>query len=166
MGGGRIGSFIGQRSGDDSLFRLPRGMHSLARVLKGGCAGASLHCSFPIRFEMVRTKKTTEARQRKERQRKRKDVRRVNAHFSNRSKLDVYQEVCKRLVGEIPPSVTKCEATLNGIHINIFDYVDEKYDMKMKNRRELIERCKRRGYYPRQRAKDENLRCMLETLFG
>merc|ERR1719197_435234 len=92
----------------------------------------------------------------------------VNDYFDNfKSKLEIYQEVCKNLLGEVPDSVSKCEELLKGVYINIFDYVEGNYDKTFENLSELRKYCRKGnpGFFPKERAKSENLRCLLKKLF-
>eukprot|EP00005_Dracoamoeba_jomungandri_P008157 CAMPEP_0174270950 /NCGR_PEP_ID=MMETSP0439-20130205/46344_1 /TAXON_ID=0 /ORGANISM="Stereomyxa ramosa, Strain Chinc5" /LENGTH=94 /DNA_ID=CAMNT_0015360647 /DNA_START=391 /DNA_END=675 /DNA_ORIENTATION=- len=89
----------------------------------------------------------------------------VDAHFSKRDKLDVLQEICNNLLGECGDSVSACKRLLDGVFVNIFDYVEGNYKDVFDSKKALLKRCKKVGFYPKERAKEENLRSLLVFFF-
>ena len=97
--------------------------------------------------------------------RRTKDVARVNAHFEDRTELDILQEMVLKLMNVDPPATrTACAKLLDKVYINIFDYVDGHYDRACRSRTGLLKRCKARGFFPLKRAKSEQLRGLLKVL--
>ena len=69
-------------------------------------------------------------------------------------------------MNEVPSSITQCKKILKGVFINIFDYVDGKYDLKQPDRKALKNRCRERGFFPKKKAKSEHLNQLLQHLFN
>eukprot|EP00050_Salpingoeca_kvevrii_P012553 m.23470 g.23470 ORF g.23470 m.23470 type:complete len:156 (+) comp4126_c0_seq2:300-767(+) len=90
----------------------------------------------------------------------------VNAHFNDQTELDILQEMVRNLTEEEPPETkTACRKLLDGVYINIFDYVDGDYSEACDNRQALRRRCQLRGTFPLERAKNEHLQGLLKKLF-
>jgi len=90
----------------------------------------------------------------------------VSRHFEDMSRLEIVQEMCLNLTGEAPHSITQCKLLLRGIYINIFDYVEEKFDQKFSSKRKLANYTKSSGkVFPLRKAKSANLRYLLKELF-
>lgn len=99
------------------------------------------------------------------------DLANVDTFFKGKTSLSVAREAVSALLG-VPPetveamSMRKCRRELEGVYINIFDYVAGKYSLQVATLGELRKRCKKRGIYPKERAKEEGLKILLEHLFG
>jgi len=89
----------------------------------------------------------------------------VNDYFEGKSKLEIVQELCQNLLGDQSDTVTGCLELLKGTYINIFDYVDGNYEKTCDSVQELRKRCRERGFFNREKAKNENLRPLLKKLF-
>eukprot|EP01035_Chromulina_nebulosa_P019794 gene19794-25736_t len=64
-------------------------------------------------------------------------------------------------------TISKCQKMLDEIYINIFDYVDGDYeDHVFDNKRDLMRRCRNRGFFPKDEAKSQGLKDLLETFFS
>lgn len=113
-------------------------------------------------------------------QKKEKEKAEVEEYFGEKSHLEILQEfICNLLPKEnVPDTVGKCLRLLNPIHINIFDYVVQKFHLIFDNIDDLISRCEALkasadgrefgagvGYYPLNRAKQEGFKNLLRSLF-
>ena len=84
------------------------------------------------------------------------------AHYANtdEGKLAAFQDVCENVVGERPSTLSACKRALDGVFVNIFDYVDF-VNGEIESLEEYIfddftafrRRCRKRGLYPLERAK-------------
>lgn len=105
-------------------------------------------------------------------------VRLANEHVDNwyngRNHLDLVREMCRNLCNireeEIPRSIAGCKKMLRRIYINIYDYVEGRYDLQKGTRRELFQRCKQLkrecgyGFFPIHNARAEGLKDLLKHL--
>eukprot|EP00054_Salpingoeca_dolichothecata_P038876 m.14725 g.14725 ORF g.14725 m.14725 type:complete len:127 (-) comp9285_c0_seq1:46-426(-) len=98
-------------------------------------------------------------------QRKVSDMQRVEEHFSGLSLDDIYADLCKNLLKKTPQSHRQAKRWLKRVFINIFDYVDGNYDKTYRHRYQLQQRCRKRGFYSKDKAKNDNLRALLHVLF-
>lgn len=102
------------------------------------------------------------------------ELARVDAHFAGRDRLSVAREAVRRLRPDVANpdglSLTACSRHLQGVFINIFDYVRGD-DQVYQTRGELRQRCKALkaqgliGFYSKDDAKSEGLRFLLKHLF-
>jgi len=97
---------------------------------------------------------------------KAKDIEKVNEYFDGRDHLEIIQEICENLLGNHGDTISKCQKMLDEIYINIFDYVDEEYDNLYDNKKDLMKRCRTRGFFPKLEAKSQGLKDLLETFFS
>ena len=98
------------------------------------------------------------------------EIDKVNRFFANKSPLRAAQEAVSALLGVSPEtasamSMTKCKKALTNVYINIYDYVAGKYKKQVLTLRALFQRCNKRGYYPKEAAKDEGLKVLLKCFF-
>lgn len=113
-------------------------------------------------------------------QKKEKEKAEVEEYFGEKSHLEILQEFIRNLLPKenVPDTVGKCLRLLNPIHINIFDYVVQKFHLIFDNIDDLISRCEALkasadgrefgagvGYYPLNRAKQEGFKNLLRSLF-
>ena len=105
-----------------------------------------------------------------------------SAAGGKRGKLDAANDILRFLRLESPkPSLGQCKKAMQGVFINIFDYVEGKTaeengdqrkadsirkDCVFHSRAGLMKRCKKRGFYPRDQAKNEHLQLVLVNMFG
>lgn len=94
-----------------------------------------------------------------------RDHERANNYFSEMSNLEALQDLCANLCHERPSSVNKCKNLLATIYINIFDYVEGNYEYKYNSKQKLLRRCRKKGFFSREKAKSEGLRGLLKYLF-
>eukprot|EP00051_Salpingoeca_urceolata_P006692 m.88584 g.88584 ORF g.88584 m.88584 type:complete len:134 (+) comp14947_c0_seq3:492-893(+) len=94
-------------------------------------------------------------------------IRDVLEHFGDRDELDILREMVENLLGEDSDDLsrTACRDLLRDVFINIFDYVQGDYDQICDTKRELRARCRRIGFFPKERAKAEGLRALLKVFF-
>lgn len=106
----------------------------------------------------------------RKRLKKERDTANVNRRFDGMDTIQILRDMVKNLAPtkyRAAPAMSKsaCLAALRGLYINIFDYCDEEYDRCFNNRRDLIRRCDKRGYFPAERAKNVHLAGLLRKLF-
>ena len=119
------------------------------------------------------------------------DLESVNAFFEDRyggdaggkrDKLAAANDILHFLrLESSKTSLRQCKQAMQGVFINIFDYVEGKTaeengdqrkadsirkDFVFNTRTALLKRCKKRGFYPRDQAKNEHLQLVLVNMFG
>lgn len=100
-------------------------------------------------------------------QKRASDVEKTLEHFRGMTTLlEMLQHICDELLGEHGPTITQCRNMLkkNKKFINIFDFVDGKYDKVCSSRAELRKRCEKRGFFPLKKAKRSLLKELLQNL--
>ena len=95
----------------------------------------------------------------------RKIAPRVNEYFADKSHLEIFQEIAMNLVGKTGKTIAECKKLLQGIFIHILDYINGNYADTYEKKSQLIKRCRKIGFFPKEKAKSEGLRDLLEKLF-
>jgi hypothetical protein len=77
-------------------------------------------------------------------------------------------KVCRRLCPDFREgmSVTAMKKLLSSVYIHILDFVQGRDHLVQRNLSGLRARCKKLGYFPREKAKSEGLRGLLKVLLG
>ena len=102
------------------------------------------------------------------------EIEQVNAHFAQfKTSLEMMQSMCERLVGTSGASKSACRAILAGVYINIFDYVQNidnetrLRELILSSKKQLLRRCKEKGFFPLASAKSSELKELLQhILYG
>lgn len=64
-----------------------------------------------------------------------KRVNEVKEHLTNQDELLVLQEICDNLLGRHGDTKSACRSLLSSVYVNIFDYVDGRYEMVFKDKK-------------------------------
>jgi hypothetical protein len=85
------------------------------------------------------------------------------------NKLKVYQEICLFMINDKPSTIIQCQIRLSGHYMNIYDYLNkenvDRDEVVFTDFKSFRKRCKKIGYFPKEKAKSENFKVLLQRLF-
>ena len=115
------------------------------------------------RVEAARERKTQQLKRVKRMRDVEKRLNRVISWAGRRSEDSLWREICVKLTGQSAHTTLECKQILaeEQIFINIFDFVEGKYELVWRTVGQLQGRCEETGYFPLKRAKSTGLRALL-----